>query len=224
MRTIGLGLTVFIILLNLCLSTLGFSEQLAVTKDGKQVVLRDNGSWEYAKEETTRADTPDFRQTQWGMTKPQVRAAEKGEILTERDDVIGYQGSIAGLECFIFYVFAEGKLVRTKYVITTSHSNQNDYIADYINLEQNLSQKYGKPTKDASYWLNDLYKDEFQQRGFAISLGHLAYSASFEKERTSITLYLHGENYKINLGIEYRSKMLRELEEKKEQQKARDEF
>jgi hypothetical protein len=91
-------------------------------------------------------------------------------------------------------------------------------------LKEFLVKKYGKPIKDSQLWKNDLYRDEYKDWGFAVSLGHLVYFADWETPNTHISLALYGENYEITLAIEYQSKKLKKLEEKEKEKKALDEF
>lgn len=82
---------------------------------------------------------------------------------------------MAGLDCLIFYIFAEGKLVRASHAFTEAHSNENDYISYYNSLKEILIKKYGKPIKDSQFRKNDLYRDDYQNWWFAVSLGHLVF-------------------------------------------------
>ena len=111
---------------------------------------------------------------------------------------------------FCFYYFLEDKLYHSAYGFTGEHTNNNDYIYDYKELKESLTQKYGKPIYDEVTWGNDLYKSDKQEWGFAISLGHLMYLASWETPTTIIALTLKGDNYKIDLLIVYDSKELKE--------------
>ena len=91
-------------------------------------------------------------------------------------------------------------------------------------MKEILTKKYGKPIEDKQYWKKDLYKNDYQDWGFAISLGHLSYFATWQTNTTDIFLGLYGDNYKINLGVEYESIQLKVLEEKAKEKKALDEF
>ena len=103
-------------------------------------------------------------------------------------------------------------------------SNKNDYIADYKNLKEILAEKYGSPLFDREVWKNELYRDDYQDWGLAISVGHLVYATQWETDKTYISILLQGDNFKINLGIYYESKQLKPLREEVEQKKAFDEF
>jgi len=158
------------------------------------------------------------------MTREQVKKTEQGNIVKEYSDVLIYRGNVGGFDCKIVYIFAKGKLVRAKYISTVTHSNPNDYIWDYKKWKEILTKKYGDPIEDREIWRNDLYKDDPQYWGLAISAGHLAYFATWETPATEITMLLHGENFEITLEIEYQSKQLKYLEEEEKEKKALSEF
>ena len=153
-----------------------------------------------------------FRKTTWGMSREQGKDTEAKEI--------GYEGSILGLDCWIAYIFAEEKLVRANYSIDGEHSNKNVYIEDYYTLKTALSKKYGEPLEFEEVWKNDLYEDDPEDWGLAISIGHLTYMAEWKTLQTSIILSLSGDNYEINFQIQYRSKELGELEDREKERKA----
>jgi len=165
-----------------------------------------------------------FRKTTWGMNREQVKKTEIKEVAYEDEKILGYEGKIVELDCNIVYIFAGGKLVRTKYVITEKHSNKNEHITDYGILKAALIKKYGKPLEFEEVWKNDLYKDYPQDWGTAISIGHLIYMTEWETLQTSIILSLDGDNHEIMLAIQYRSKELGELEEKEKERKALEEL
>lgn len=154
----------------------------------------------------------DFRDSNWGMTKEQVKKTETGEISQETGDFLAYNVDLAGYDSYVIYIFTNNKLTRAKYLMREEHSNKNQYITDYDAMKSLLSQKYGKSSKDEVFWRNELYKDDYSDWGFAISLGHLVYYSSWETETTSIFLLLNGENYNLNTEIEYQSKALEDEE------------
>lgn len=196
--------------------TVMYSQQNAVTDDGRKVILKNDGSWEYLKTDSTKTSSNSFmfRKAKWGLTKKQVKSTEKGKI--ERDDerILAYDGKISGIDCYIVYIFAYDKLVRARYVFYPTHSNKNDYISDYSTIKTSLIEKYGTPKSDDKYWRNDLYRNDYNDWGFAVSLGHLSYLADWDLETTEINVMLSGENYKFDLVAEYSSKELKYLEKK----------
>lgn len=152
----------------------------------------------------------DFRKTNWGMSKEQVKATEDKKPLDEDNNGFFYQINIDSMDFYCVYQFLEDKLYQGTYLFFGKHTNENDYIYDYENLKETLTKKYGQPKSDKIVWGNDLYKSDKQEWGLAISIGHLAYTASWETLNTEIGLMLSGDNYKINLAILYFSKELKE--------------
>ena len=159
-----------------------------------------------------------FRKTKWGMSKKQIKEIEGDDVYFENDGLLVYDNiKVAGYPAQLGYIFTQNKLVRSKYNFIQKHSNENDFITDYKDLKSKLTKKYGKPTSDDHYWPQTLYKDNPEKWGFAISLGHHAYFTEWQNKDTQILLYLTGENYKIDLGIEYTSKEYEELEEEEKE-------
>jgi len=153
----------------------------------------------------------DFRKTNWGMSKEQVKATEENKIAFEDKEVIAMDRvQVDGKECIYVYFFLEDKLYRVGYSFMEKHTNKNLYIDDYKGLKEILTKKYGKPKIDRVIWKNDLFKSAKQDWGTAISIGHLEYFSSWEIPTTYINLGLDGDNYKIRLTLGYYS---RELEE-----------
>ena len=73
--------------------------------------------------------------------------------------------------------------------------------------------------KEAEY-VNRLSLLDEQSRGLAISIGDLAYGASWETSTTKIDLMLLGDNYKIKLILSYISKELEEWVKQTKEKKA----
>jgi len=62
----------------------------------------------------------DFRKTNWGMSREQVKEIEKSRLVVEdfgKEESLIYEGEIDGLDGQIFYYFMRGKLIRARYVI-----------------------------------------------------------------------------------------------------------
>ena len=151
----------------------------------------------------------DFRKTNWGMSKEQVRATEDKKPDFEDDKWLGYEVKINGKDFGCLYCFLEDKLYRGEYFSEGEYTNKNLYIDDYEELKEILTKKYGKPKTDRpGLWKNDLYKVDKSLWGIAISAGLLAYEASWETSTTEIWLRLEGDNDEISLGISYYSKEL----------------
>ena len=158
-----------------------------------------------------------FRNTKWGMSIDEVKQSEKAEQYLQRENVLGYKDQLLDLDVSCNYLFVDNQLFRASYVINEKHSNDNLYIDDYNKLKKALNKKYKTAVADKSLWKNDLYKDDRSQWGFAISLGHLTYFIYWETKDTDIILVLKGDNYKIDLILQYNSKELKDLGAKQEE-------
>jgi hypothetical protein len=170
---------------------------------------------ENKQEISSGSENYDFRKTNWGMSKEEVKATEDKNPFSEDDTSIFYKNvEIIGRNFFCYYEFIQDKLYSSSYSIGTIlgevHTNKNDYIDDYENFKELLTKKYGKPKKDVVTWKNDLFKNNKQEWGTAISIGHLSYVTLWETSTTEIGLALGGDNYEIWLAVGYDSKKLKE--------------
>ncbi|MCD8554123.1 hypothetical protein [Seleniivibrio sp.] len=161
----------------------------------------------------------DFRNVNWGMSKAEVKKSEKAKLYKESNELIVYSSKILGKNVIIMYIFTQNKLVRAKYGVTEEHSNKNRYIDDYDDLKGVLIKKYGKPITENEYWENDLFKDNYQNWGVAISVGHLSYFTNWETNSTKLILGLYGENFDIKCVVEYISKEYEQAEEDENEKK-----
>jgi len=159
----------------------------------------------------------DFRKTNWGMSKEQVKVTEEKKPGFEDDTKVGYEVKIDIYDFLCFYTFLEDKLYKSGYAFSGEHTNKNHYITDYKNLKEILTKKYGKPKTDIVLWENDLFKNDKQEWGLAISVGHLLYRATWETPTTMIALALSGNNYRIGLNMYYESKELEEWAKRMEE-------
>lgn len=191
----------------------------------------------------------DFRKTYWGMTKEQVKKTENNEVLEEQERLLLYFGTVADMDCFIIYFFAYDTLVRAKYIFKETHSRRNQYITDFENVNEILEKKYGEPDMEVQLWSNDLYKNDIDLKGLAVSLAHLDYIYKWNTERTEImailsgneyVLLLHkykyahreaiiailsaGDNYNIKHMVDYSSYKFKTLEERLNKEQQEDEF
>ena len=155
-----------------------------------------------------------FRGSAWGASVSNVKSIEKLEIIEESEALLFYETTILDLKTFVGYLFTKGILTTGRYLVSESHTNKNDFLNDYNSLKNLLIKKYGEPLKDETVWKNNLYKDEYSDWGFAISLNHLLYYATWETKDSDITIMLSGENYKISLLIEMESINFKDLKQK----------
>ena len=149
----------------------------------------------------------DFRNTNWGMTSQEVIDSEPLKLIANQDNQLFYITSILTRECYLFYNFQNNdKLSSAGYFFQIKHTNFNSYIDDYFEVQDAIVSKYGEPLENNRIWTNDLFKDNEQFWGTAISMGYLQYKSTWETEKTKIILKLYGDNYEIHLGLIYGDK------------------
>jgi hypothetical protein len=175
---------------------------------------------------SAQAEKPtDFRKTSWGMTREQVKGVESSKLVKEDEHGLFYSSELSGFgEVMIGYIFAEGKLVRASYVSEVRHTNSNSFIDDFNQLKSTLTEKYGKPESDDVVWLDDLYKDDPDNWGMAVSAGHLVYDVVWKTKTTKILEKLKGDNFDVTLIVQYTSLQLIGLEEAKDKEKQKSEY
>jgi len=148
----------------------------------------------------------DFRKVYRWMSPQQVKKAEDDFKYYDSEEwLMSYRWTLNGQEVDLIYKFIDNKLVSTYYMLNEEHTNYNEYIDDYKNLETMLSWKYWKNSSKNSKWvrLNNLFKDDYASWWMAISIWHLKYLSSRENKKTKINLFLRWDNYKIDLAIIY---------------------
>ncbi len=155
----------------------------------------------------------DFRKTRWGMSESEVLKTEDGTPTPSGvKDVIGFTDKkMGGISTFVFYIFAQGKLVRAVYSFTEEYVNDNHYIDDYKKIKKILTEKYGKPLRDKMIWRNKLYQNRPQDWGQAVSIGHLTYHADWKTKKTFIRMTLRSKNLRVKHDLVYTSNELGQL-------------
>ncbi len=177
----------------------------------------------------------DFRKTNWGMSKGQVRATED-ESLEMKDlendflvEHIVYKVRIGAKRYHCDYVFLEDKLYLAHYSPEKRYSDLNNYIRDYEEIKEILIKKYGKPDmkkmkaleeREEICWKTDLLKDDKSKWGIAVSKGDLSYMLIWETPTTNIELSLEGLVLpgifeEVILRVSYKSKELKEWAEER---------
>ena len=156
----------------------------------------------------------DFRQTNWGRSKEQVKATEDKKPDYEDNAQLSYDevtiSGKSGKDFSCNYYFSADKLYSSAYGLGGRHTNNNLYIDDYEELKEILTKEYGKPKTDKVIWKRDVFKDDKSYWGTAVVGGDLSCSAQWETPTTEINLKLFGEDWRIILIVSYESKELTE--------------
>ena len=220
------------VLFVLCLYAFIFSaDQTATTTDGKTVLLKSNGTWEYVTATEKRRnknpnDSPepsekqgslfeviknsgeyDFRSVKWGMRKKEVIAAEDARLVKNESDAIHYTMQLFGYDCSVEYRFTEDLLSDAVLVIRQEHIDPELFYQDYESLKKQLIPQFGRSISDKCDWKNDMYRSQRAKWGFAVSLGFLTCRTLWKTQRTAIALSIKGSNHEITTFMEYHSQL-----------------
>lgn len=151
----------------------------------------------------------DFRRVRWGMNKNDVKQREDGAPVEEGNDIVVYKDEILGHKASLVYTFVGDKLYSATYLVDGGqYSNKNRYVDAYDEIVLSLTEKYGEPKTKNTFWSNDLYKNDYQDRGMAYAIGHVTSRVGWETDSMEIKAVLTGNNHKINSGIIYENKEL----------------
>jgi hypothetical protein len=183
----------------------------AITESGAAVLLNQDGTWAPADLVISQSQEG-FRKAPWGASPSAVKASEGGDPGLEQDDYLDFEVRLGRFRCLATYIFVAGQLVRGKYLVLEEYQNLNNHLHDYDELKASVAKKYGTPTKDDTYWSNDLYEDDYAEWGMAVSCWHLSRFAHWGSAESEINLAVYGQNFKVTVSVEYASKTLAELE------------
>lgn len=142
----------------------------------------------------------------FGMTKSDVMSLEADPPTESDDKALLYAGvKAAGVNADVLYQFENDSLVSIATWFADKHSNDNDYISDFNQVDDALRIKYGEGVPFGYYhWKNSLFADDKEQYGLAISAGHLVVISSWVVGECEFSHVLYGDNYKISHMILYR--------------------
>jgi hypothetical protein len=158
----------------------------------------------------------DFRKTNWGMSKEQVKETEKSSKFVEEDIMkdfikgcdgsLHYKGEVDGLDCEVYYYFMKGRLVSAAYKKRGSIQFRNEYINNYKKLKTYLIKRYGRPNEKGIESLEDEPIAPFA----------LVFWDNPTADIVLIGLILmeYEDNNEIGLSINYQSEEGKEIKEK----------
>jgi len=158
------------------------------------------------------AEAPDFRSVRWGMTSREVLASETDCMIVDVDgtgEMLMGMSTVAGYSATVIYEFDPlGQLTGGGYMFSEQHTDGSLYIDDFEDLQGLLTEKYGQPVFAGPNWKNELFRYQRASWGTALALGHVSFLARWETPRTTIMLYLNGDDFKIRHAIIYKSNVV----------------
>ena len=110
---------------------------------------------EFKQKAPSKVNNYDFLNTNWGMSKEDVKKMEKAGLIEgnrEGEDDLEYQGEVDGLDCHMTYSFLENKLVRTGCAITQPIADGSYNIwACYYDIKEYFIKKHGQIFKEGEF-------------------------------------------------------------------------
>jgi len=110
---------------------------------------------EFKQKAPNKVNNYDFLNTNWGMSKEDVKKMEKAGLIEgnrKGEDDLEYQGEVDGLDCHMTYSFLENKLVRTGCAITQPIADGSYNIwACYYDIKEYFIKKYGQIFKEGEF-------------------------------------------------------------------------
>ncbi|MCX6232282.1 MAG: DUF4468 domain-containing protein [Bacteroidetes bacterium] len=150
---------------------------------------------------------PDVRNVNWGMSKEQVKEKENLTNISIKNETINEINAkliISSYSCAVFYDFYNNKLVSISMIFDIDHTNKNLFVNDYNDIKKSLISKYGEPKYDKIDWSNELFKDDVNYIGLAISREDVKYNCTWYTEKSKIYLLMSGnEDKNITIGLIY---------------------
>jgi hypothetical protein len=144
----------------------------------------------------------DFKNSNWGDTKAQVKKQVKGKPTTEDGNRLTYRDKVMTYDVDTWYEFNhEGKLYLAGYIFSIEHTSPELYFDDYNKVKENISKKYGVGI-EKDIWNNDMFKDS---PGTALLFGQYKKICGWSTPKSGIFLALSGDNYIASFGLLYQS-------------------
>lgn len=142
----------------------------------------------------------------FGMSSSEVIEKEGEEPFGKSEYVLVYLNQKSAEEnCNVSYMMENDRVKAILIDFLDKHTFDNEYIDDFNKVDASLQAKYGKTDQLNQYdWENDLYKDNPEEYGSAVSCGHLTIGSYWIVNGVKISHILQGDNYGITHGILYR--------------------
>jgi len=153
--------------------------------------------------EKKQAKDYDFRGTNWGMSKAEVKKAEPYPPRAETVDSLTYKGKYRNLITDINYKFKDGKLFRTGVFYLTKQDSASLYMDNYEKIKQDVTDAYGKPVIDGEKQTNPSAVIDPGKKADAVCRGDLMYAAQWNLPRTMVVLMVRGNGEDCVISLSY---------------------
>lgn len=154
---------------------------------------------------TVAPEERDFRGMKWGMSLSDVTASEGEGYKTVGEGVIQYKNLVVGgFPADSEYSFEDGKLVECIYYTNHSHSDTNEFIADYNVLLEKYKSKYGEPEYSEQKWADGAKTEDSSKFADAVNSGAMMYRTGWKLGNTQVNVVLFKDSdAKVKIGVRY---------------------
>lgn len=144
-----------------------------------------------------------FRNVSWGMTKNEVKSAERNATFVGDDEAsLFYEGTIVGCDAFIYYKFVNDKLDGGGYLIDNEHDVSD--VTAYEKLQELMEKKYGEPESkglEQKYPSKKLRIDTYGDLANAIASGMAKLKCVWRTDESIIILVCDEDTEKHNVTV-----------------------
>lgn len=131
-----------------------------------------------------------FRGFVWGLPPTVILENEKSAFMEEQDGTLIYFNYIRGIKSTIAYEFHENKLWRIRVYIEKRYLRPQDRIEDLLTVQEDLTERYGKPVQEDFLWKKKTEQDYPESWGWAVYRGELIVNILWQNEETKVYAYL----------------------------------
>ena len=146
----------------------------------------------------------DFRQSNWGESKAQVKKNEKTTFSKEGDSSLEYWDKVVSQDCLVTYTFLKGRLVNAQYLCEIEAPNYKDVFTACMVYEFLLYKKYGDAKVSEPKWMAGGYdEDDEADKGKALAHGDYVRRSEYGNSRTRIIYEANGKNGTVAVRMDY---------------------
>lgn len=146
----------------------------------------------------------------WDIRPVDIEEHEAAPLITREDQALFYRDDVYDRESTIGYQFKNNKLHRIRIDIYEHYTDVQDWIALFMDMQRDLSKKWGTPLSEDFIWYNDYEKNFPDHWGAAVFKGDLEIVSAWADQETLVTATLKAsEKYHPAISIVYEKRLLK---------------
>lgn len=126
----------------------------------------------------------------WGIGIQDVEQFESARLLKKEEGMLFYSTKLYERQSTIGYQFIDNALSRIRIDIHERTANSQEWITSLMDIEKDLTEKWGKPVSEEFIWHDELEKDFPNNWGFAVLRGDLEIIIKWSDTKTRVTAML----------------------------------